>query len=194
MKFNLFKKTKLENAGDLNLEETLVELPKSKKQISLANAIEIADKVENMSGYADGAHMVKVGEDEMSVNDLVKKHMDVNNEMSEMKKKNAGGEGEDADLESMDNEEDEDKKDDADKDDKKENGEDEADKEKADKKDDKKSNAADDKKKADDLKAQKKANFEKLKNAESTVHNEVVHIELSEDKVARGKSRYGSAV
>lgn len=84
MGLNFFKRSKVENAIDL--ESTMVELPKSKKEVKISDLVAQADKIENMQGYASGDHMVKVGNDEMSVNDLVKKHMDICNEMEEMKK------------------------------------------------------------------------------------------------------------
>ena len=100
MKLNLFKRQKVENSTDL--EGMMVELPKSKKEMTLQNAITIADKYTNLSGYADGAHIVKVGENEMSVNDLVKAHMKACNEIEEMKK-SRDDEGED--MEELENSE-----------------------------------------------------------------------------------------
>jgi hypothetical protein len=91
MKLNIFKRTKVDNSVDL--DGMLVEGPKSKKEILVTKAIEEYDKFLNMNGYANGDHMVKVGDkDEMSVNDLVKKHMDLQNELNEMKAKNAATE------------------------------------------------------------------------------------------------------
>lgn len=81
---NIFKRVKVENAVDL--ESTVVELPKSKKEMTIAALVNEMDKVLNMHGYAANEHMVKVGNAEMSVGDLVKKHMDMCNEMEEMKK------------------------------------------------------------------------------------------------------------
>lgn len=84
MKFNMFKKTKVENSADF--ENHVIELPQSKKQMTLGELVEAHDKFVNMHGYANDDHMVKVGDGEMSVKDLVKKHMDLSNEMSELKK------------------------------------------------------------------------------------------------------------
>lgn len=106
MKLNIFKRAKVENSVDI--EGMMVELPKSKKEVSITKAIEEYDKFLNMNGYANGDHMVKVGDkDEMSVNDLVQKHMDLMNEVEEMKAKNAAGEdggepGADDDMENDD--------------------------------------------------------------------------------------------
>lgn len=73
MKFNIFKKTKVENSADL--ENTVIELPKSKKQMTITELVNAMDTIENMAGYCNMDHMVKVGEEEMSVNELVKRHM-----------------------------------------------------------------------------------------------------------------------
>lgn len=181
MKF--WKKAKIENSIDL--ESTMVEMPKSKKELSLATIVNEYDAVLNMQGYASDDHMVKVGNEEMSVKDLVKAHQAKCNEMDEMKKMNADGkdldedkkENEGLDIDqmgdvgdrggdkSLDNEEDEEeeKK-------KKENAEKEA----------VKKNSA----KAKAL-ALKNAN---LKNRDE----EVVSVDLSDRQVARGKDRYGS--
>ena len=73
MAFTLFKRTKVENSSDM--ESMLVELPKSKKEMRLSTIISEFDTIQNMHGYANGEHMVKVGDKEMSVNALVKKHL-----------------------------------------------------------------------------------------------------------------------
>jgi len=185
MGLKLFKRAKVENA--LDFEGVMVELPKSKKEVSLVEAVELADKITNMHGYASGDHMVKVGNDEMSVNDLVKKHMEACNAMDEMKKakeeeglkndeeeegtiaegeKDVGSRGGDK---SLTNEEDEDKED--------------AEKEKL-------------KNEADAKKAEIRAKNEKLKNAArrglGSEEEESPTIETGIDQVNRGKSRYGS--
>lgn len=204
MKLNIFKRQKIENAPDL--DGMMVELPKSKKEVLLTNVIAEYDKIMNMNGYANGDHMVKVGEkDEMSVNDLVKKHMDVCNELEGMKAKNAasddGGEpGEDdtamendaiegSDMgdvgdrggdESLGNEEDEAAEDDK--------------KKVAAKKDDKNKNeleAAKAKKLANEKAAKAKAL--RLKNAHlNQADEEVAFVGVPEDQVARGQSLFGS--
>ena len=63
----------------------MVELPKSKKEMTIASVLNAYDAILNMHGYANGDHMVKVGENEMSVNELVKKHMEMCNKMDEEK-------------------------------------------------------------------------------------------------------------
>ena len=84
MNLKFFKKAKVENA--LDIEATVVELPKSKKEMTIAELVSEMDKVQNMNGYCNMEHMVKVGNDEMSVGDLVKKHMDAMAKMEEMSK------------------------------------------------------------------------------------------------------------
>jgi hypothetical protein len=199
MKFNIFKRTKVENAIDI--EGLMIELPKSKKEMLMSDVVTKYDAVLNMNGYANGDHMVKVGEDEMSVNDLVKKHMEMCNAQKEAEEKQEnGGEGEpgmDID-ESLDNDDaeagtvDEGMKDVGDRggDKSLDNEEDEE----ADKKPKKKMNsAADAKAKALKL-ANAKAKAARLANAHAVdAEMETATVELACDQVARGKSRYGSA-
>ena len=75
----------------------VVELPLSKKEMSITDLVAAHDKVLNMAGYANGDHMVKCSDDEeMTVNELVGKYKQ---SIEDMKKQN---EGEDMD-ETMDN-------------------------------------------------------------------------------------------
>lgn len=175
-KFNFFKRQKLENSVDL--EDTIVELPKSKQQMSISDVISKYDE-RLLNGYhCNGDEIVKVGESSMSVNELVEKHMDLQNQISEEeKKKNAEEE------EKKKNAEEEEKK-------KKEN-EDKAKKEEEEKK------ANEDKAKEEEA---KKANsleyYRKLANANTNIQNEFekeTFGELSAARVARGQSRYGSS-
>lgn len=95
MDFKFFKRTKVENSADIS--GVMVELPKSKKQLLVSDVLTKYDAILNMNGYANGDHMVKVGEDEMSVNDLVKKHMEMCNAEAERAAKEEtdnAGEGE----------------------------------------------------------------------------------------------------
>lgn len=219
MKFNWSKKTKVENSKEVgDIESLVVELPKSKKEMTVAQLVNAHDAILNMNGYANGDHMVKVGDkDEMSVNDLVKKHMETCNELDGLKAKNAAGEdggepghGED-DLDpevanaddtgeeppvSMDNEdlvEEVGRQDGAEARD----GGDQSIHSKMSKTDKKispdaarKSLSNADRAKADVAKAKATA----LKNAHLTAQSnmEAVKVDLVEDQVARGKSRYGS--
>lgn len=197
MKLNIFKRTKVENATDL--DGLMVELPKTKKEMPLVKIVNDYDAILNMNGYANGDHMVKVGEkDEMSVNDLVKKHMAMCSELEKMKNAETedGGEpgkgaDDDDDMDpavenesldidqngdvgsrggdkSLDNEEDEEK--------------------------DEKTKADKMKNEADAKKAKAKQKAQALKNAQAnaSLDEEEVRIDLSVDQVARGKARYGS--
>ncbi len=218
-KFTFFKRTKVENSVDL--EGLVTTLPESKKEVIVTNALAEYDKILNMNGYANGDHMVKVGEkDEMSVNDLVKKHMEACNELSEMKKNAAGDKGgepgtgkDDVDPEvaneddSVENEEDEsvdnegitmggdgdvgtrggDKSlDNEDEDESVDNEDDDGDEDDKKKKEKTKNELA--------KKAEAKKKAASLKNAHLNSRDdfETVKVDLAEDQVARGKSRYGS--
>lgn len=206
LKLNIFKRTKVENSVDL--DGLVVELPKSKKEILLTTVVSEYDKIMNMNGYANGDHMVKVGDkDEMSVNDLVKKHMELCNEYAEMKNAaDDGGEPGD-DGEGIENADDDDSEDldnaaiegsdmgdvgDRGGDESLDNEDDEEDAEK------KKKAKAENAKKAkakneSDKKKLAKAKAERLKNAHlNAVEEESVAIALPQEQVARGVSLYGS--
>jgi len=174
---NLFKKEKIENAADL--EQVSVTLPKSKKEMTILEAVAIADAVTNAHGYANGEHLVKCGEEEMSVNEMVEKYGAMKSEMDKAAetKKNS--------------EEEEKKKENEGKEEPKAENEAEEDKPKQNEEEEKKKENTDDKD-ADDMKPKKNSHFEDLKNAPKVAVNNSGKIELSEDKVARGKSRYGS--
>jgi hypothetical protein len=60
MAFKLFKRTKVENSADI--EGMSIVLPESKKEMLLTEVITQFDKIQNMHGYANEDHMVKVGE------------------------------------------------------------------------------------------------------------------------------------
>lgn len=184
--FKIFNKKEADNSAAL-LGMSVV-LTKSKVEKTLEQILNEADdqamemgKPEHM---ANGAHMVECGGGKMTVNDLVAKHTEMCNELSDLKKKHVDGEGgEGAELSA---------------DDKKAN-EDKMAKEAADKKanEDK---MAEDKKQNDLNAAAKKASddaaelkrFNDLKNAGNKPVVEAVQ-EFAEDQVARGKRRYGSA-
>lgn len=207
-KMKFFKRQKLENAIDTT---TLVELPLSKKELSLEKVINEYDKILNMNGYANGDHMVKVNEkEEMSVNDLVKAHQ----ALCEEKAKNASDEDDD----SMDNESDDDESMDNEDDDSMDNDEDqegtiaagiksvgdrggdkslvneednEEDVPPVDKKKNKKKNSVS---VAQAKKVLARDKAARLKNARERYENddEQVRVSLPADQVARGKQRYGS--
>ncbi len=160
----LFKRTKVENATDI--EGMMIELPLSKKEMSLTEVINGFDRVMNMQGYASDDHMVKVNDaSEMSVKELRDK---CNSYMEDEKKRNeeaeavgseqgAGALGEGSDKKMYPNAEEEEKK-------KKEMAEKKANEEK----------------------------FNKLKNANKKVENAADTIVPVFDGVKRGKQLFGS--
>lgn len=165
--FKIFKREKLENAADL--ENSMVELPTCKKEMSISDALKIADKFLNMNGYANGDHFVKADDEEMSVNDMAKKYSEMKNKMKNMIDKPK-------EEEKPENEDDKDKE-------KKENGDetDKAGKDDLDKeaKDEKAKNASDE------------DHFEKLKNAaDKTKAAKPVPQKLMHDKLRRGQANY----
>ena len=188
MGLNFFKRSKVENS--LDIENTRVELLKSKKEVSIGEAITLADKFLNMSGYAHPDHMVKLHDDsEMSVGELVKKHQDMCNKLAEHEnaKSDKGGEpgkGADDDHEN-DKSEGEKQEEELVDHDKLDRG---MDKSVKDNDDD-----GDEEHKAAEVMMKKNAKEKalRLKNAHlsSTIEE---RISLPVDQVARGKKRYGS--
>ncbi len=192
MKFNFFRKQKvekLENAADL--EGLTVTLPLSKKEMTVGDALNALDKIENMQGYCNMDHMVKIGDEEMSVNDLVGKYSKMNADKASADEAAAEGAGAQNDDDAEDEEADV------------ENEEDDAEK----KKKEKAANAADEKAEAlrvknaaeADRKAKKakgKDHFDALANAadlaalKNEKEKEVMETERSQ--IARGQDRYGS--
>lgn len=167
MGLNLFKRAKLENSVDI--EQTLVTLPKSKVDKSIAECVELADKFINMHGYAANEHMVRLEDgNEMSVGDLA---MSYNKKCNEDKERLAKEEEAKKNAEIQDPGE---KKATAD-----------------DKPADKTKNSMEEKSEEDKAKA--KAHFDALKNAEglATAMKDPVTVDM--DKMARGKARYGSS-
>ncbi len=186
---NFFKRAKIDNSIDF--ESTRVELPKSKKELSIAELVAQMDVVLNMAGYAHDDHMVKVGENEMSVKELVRKHLDACNELEGIKKDamtEKGGEpGKGADDEEKEKNSEESVAEDS-----KAIGDRAGDKSVDN--EDKEDSAVEEKKKEDSKKNSIRTKVEAVRNA-ATRHDEaspVVRIQLSADKVALGKSRYGS--
>lgn len=181
MAFKLFKREPVKN--ELDFASTIVVLPKTGKELTLEKLVNDHDAILNMHGYANGDHMVKVNDDEeMSVNDLVKKHMDMCNEMAAMKEAH---EKEGAELEKAENDKDKEmedchnEKDEKDEEDKKKENE-EKDKEEKERKENAKRAAKD------------VRDAEKRYLNEQRETGEQRRIELSVDQVARGRARYGS--
>jgi hypothetical protein len=216
--FSFFKKTKVDNAADL--EAMSVVLPKTGKEVSLSSIINAADEAEEKKEkkeeqMADGEHHVLVGEGKMKVNELVKKYMDMCHAA-----KNEGGEEKGEEKEENSDvyyhpapKKPKDKESNADIEPKEAPEAQEKPEEKKVMDMDGKAPEEGDHKEAlaksleiaeheveslkdgDEKKKEKKQNsahFDALKNAESNVARGVAKLELSEDRVARGKARYGS--
>ncbi len=210
MKIQLFKKTKVDN----DFADMSVVLPKSGREITLAELIKNADgdsapppssdssgsshsldaggvasvkKAFGNEGLADPAHKVKLHDGTYcNVAELVEKHKAMGEELEMAKKKK---EDSVADDEPIAPDEDGDPA----------HGEvDMSTKDKMNEEDDvkpvKEEKEVDDAKKKNDLadkKLRDKEKADKLRNAH-LVPEEMAHVDLSEDKVARGVSRYGS--
>ena len=182
MGLSFFKKEKVSNA---DLESMSVTLPKSKVEKTITQLVNEADehyekelsKDPKAPAMANGDHHVMVGEEKMSVNALVEKHMAACNELKELKEK--------MEVDKPDEDGGEKKA--------------EADKKAADLTEKKNEEEAvmDVKKKNEEKEAaEKKQNalkhFNSLKDAPLAAFEKPSMVDLPEDKVARGKSRYGS--
>lgn len=185
MKFNFFKKEKMENSADL--EQMSVMLPKSKKEVTIERLINSMDEAEMNSSepkLANGDDKVKVGDQEMTVNELSEKYNSMckaKNSEDEEKKKNSEAE------EAKKKKEEEEKAKNAAADPEKEKNSDEAKK----KEEEEKAKNAEEEKKKSDEKAQNSAHFERLANAHAKVASAPA-TDFSWDQAARGKSKYGS--
>ena len=173
-KFNWFKRAKVENSSDLELMS--VTLPKSGKEFTITQLINDMDAMEEAKKepmMANGEHMVEVGDKKMTVNELVAKHMEMMGEKKENDDQQEKPEGEMPAPQKAQNEEDQ-----ASKDANKEGQGPGATK-----------NALTPEQKADKAKHGKElreAPYEAFKN-------QATPIDLSQDRMKRGKQRYGSA-
>lgn len=183
MKFNFFKRTKVENAIDPELQ---VVLPKSGKEKTISQIINDADdkEMDMNSGLADMSHKVKMHDGSyMNVGDLMEKHKALCDELEAMKKPKEDSMEEESELKvekaPVDSESDvkKDASDDMAKEDKDKSALTPADPDKE-MKDAKKKNAIE---KADKL---RNAHLTAVQNAPRRV------LELNSDRVARGKARY----
>lgn len=169
MLFDVFKKEKVKNSEDMH--DIMVTLPKSKKDFTFEQIVNMADSAEckkNEAQKASDADLVEVDGKMLTIAELKKAFMDLK------------AKAEEKPVENEDKEEEKSKDDEK----KKENEEDkEVD-------EDKKENAD------EEDKEEKKANskyFNDLKNAHlQSGKDEEVVVELSTQRVARGKARYGS--
>jgi len=177
MKLQLFKKAKVEN----DLSELSVILPKSGREVTITQMVNEADEKEVSkdmnAGMADLSHKVKLADgSHCNVGELVEKHKLMCDELEAMKK-DALGEAE---------EKEEPKANEEGKEEPKENDEDEDAKKKA------LELAAHEDKEIKEAKAKNaKEKADRLANAH-LAPEETATVDLSEDKVARGRTRYGS--
>lgn len=108
---SFFQKKKVENANALDIENTIVVLPKSKLEVAISKLINEADEKEMKGGdpmEAHPDHHVMINGEKMKVGDLMDKYKDCMNELLDMKKiKDDDEESDGGDEESMDNEDDE---------------------------------------------------------------------------------------
>lgn len=191
-KLKFWNRKAAENAADL--EGLSVTLPKSGKEKTIVQLVNEADEAEGKKGLANGEDKIKVGDKEMTVNDLVKGYEALEKECNDLKSMARNEDDEDGELENEDDDsevENDDVEGDVD-------NEDAGDDEEAKKKalqlaEHEEKEILEKKKQNSKAKAEEgKKNFKKLKNAHRKDHEEVVHVDLSADRLARGQQRYGS--
>ncbi len=192
MKLKFWNRKPAENTADL--ENLSVTLPKSGKEKTIIQLVNEADEIAAKNGMASDEMKVKVGENEMSVKELVENYGKMCSELEDLKK--AKNEDDAEDDESLDNDESEADADAHAAEEGVENEDVEDDKD-AKKKalalakhEEAEIEAA--KKKSNAKKAADKKNFDKLKNANKPTQ-QTVRVDLSVDQIERGRSRYGSA-
>lgn len=174
MKFNIFKKTKLENSAELESATVTLSTGKELTIQQLVNAAEESEKETKMNMDSK----VKVDDEELSMNEVVEKYKAL-----KAAKKNADDEAAKKEAEEKKKNEEM-----SEEDKKKKNAEDKEKEEAA------KKNADEEaakKKKDEEEKKQNALHFEKLKNAHDA-EVAATPVETSVDQVARGKTRYGS--
>ena len=165
MKFEFFKKSKVENSADF--ETMSVKLPKSGVSVELTKLINEADKAEvekkenaDKPKYAEVEHLVKVGDEELTVNELVSKYQENCKKMNESEEEKEENESDEEEKKENESEEDEKKENEEEKPEKKEN-------------------------------SKSKENFNKINNAaDFNKAQDAVYVETVSDQVARGKERY----
>ncbi len=192
MVFKWIKRTKVDNAPDL--EGMSVVLPKSGKEMTVTQLVSDMDDLHDVKnanyGMAHPDHMVDMGEGKkMSVKDMCNSYKAMHEELSALKKDATEEEPEleekDATEEEPELEEKEEKVD-VEGDDKAKN-DDDGDKDE----DDKKEKAEKKKNELADARKKAKEKADALRNAQDKTVEEAT-LDLPEDMVARGKSRYGS--
>jgi hypothetical protein len=182
---HIFKKEKVENSADL--ENTMVTLPRSGKDMSITELVKNADEEEMKKGeekMANGTDMVECSGKKMSVNEL--KEMYEN--MCKKSKNDDGKMAEESKSDALGNEDDDEKKHEN-MDDEKDHKNDESAKEKSMENEDEEEKKTENKGKKS--KNSSGGNFEALKNAPQSQPQKLSN-GFGFDGVSRGKSRYGS--
>jgi len=197
MKLSLFKRTKVDNTVDL--ETMSVVLPKSGKEMTLTQLVNDADSAHDKEnpayGMAHPDHMVDMGDGKkMAVKDMCNAYKAMHEELESMKAKHKEGEAEEKHDDATEHEGEVEKKEEkveVEGDDKAKDNEESGDDKDAKKKalelaehEDKEIEAA--------KKKNAKEKADRLRNAADKAVDAARVIELSEDRVVRGKTRYGS--
>lgn len=214
----IFKRSKVENSADL--ETTVVELPKSKREYTILQLVNDRDELEHTK-LANHSHFVEVDGKKLTVASLLEKFEALKNEMEDMKKKDKDEyENADDDMDDMENAEDDEeemneedgkkkknkmktkmnkKKMNEDPDESGDPGHGKVDMASKDKMNKKKKNSADD---GDDFEdgldedaarqaKEAQERAKRLRNANRN-HQPEVSVDFAMDQVERGKQRYGS--
>lgn len=188
MKFQLFKKTKVDNSKDLNFEEMSVTLPKSGKEKTLLQLVNEADEAAVAVAPSIEDAKVTVGGVEMTVKELIKMYSEMKASLEEVVEETEEGEEESDETESEDESEtlhNELEEDEEDEEESEEIEDEEAEEVEAPAK------KLDNSKKVAD--AKKAANLKKLRLAnENSRKSTPVVADMVMDQVTRGSSRYGS--
>lgn len=181
--FNWFKREKIENSAATDVESMVVQLPKSKREITIETLVNEVDEAELIKGkprLVNGEDLFEVEGKKVTVASLLTQITELKNAAEEEKKKKKVVEEE----ESMENEDDEDSMENEDEED--EEKEDEEKDEKKKKKENKKCNSS-------DKRAADKAKADRLFNAPQDAKDKVVPVKPDlTGGVARGLDRYGS--
>lgn len=198
MKLNFFKRSKVENTID---PELCVILPKSGKEMTITQLVNDADmkEADKNSGLADMSHKVKMHDGSYcNVGELLEKHKAMCDELATMKETKKDSEEKESDLstegEDVESESSPEMKDDMGED---SSGslEDSEDDEEAKKKALQLAEHEEKEIQAAKKKNEAKVKAERLKNANlrsNILENEAPTLEMSADRVARGRARYGS--
>ena len=172
--FKFLKREKVENSADLEVMD--VTLPKSGRTVQLKQVLQEKDEAimnEDEEQMANMGDMVEVGDEKMSVKNLLNKYRN-------MCKKKAKNEEEEKEENTDDKEDSMENKSKNEEEEKSENMGEE---------DEKKSENEEEEEKAENK--SKNSNFEDLQNAEKVANSDPAPV-LDFDRVARGKKRYGS--